>query len=92
MKIFLSRGVWGAAPRRYSDHHYLIGSYVYGIAHLPYIIFPNVTILSGFTDPTSFRAVFATYIVGFVILVPGYFWSIFMKDQRRKLKRRQMSN
>ncbi|MDQ0884291.1 cytochrome d ubiquinol oxidase subunit II [Peribacillus sp. V2I11] len=73
---------------------YLIGSYVYGIAHLPYIIYPNVTILSGFTDPTSFRAVFATYIVGFAILVPGfyYFWSIFMKDQRRKFKRRQMSN
>ncbi|MEK4536265.1 MULTISPECIES: cytochrome d ubiquinol oxidase subunit II [Peribacillus] len=73
---------------------YLVGSYVYGIAHLPYIIYPNVTILSGFTDPTSFRAVFATYIVGFAILVPGfyYFWSIFMKDQRRKFKRRQMTN
>ncbi|RRN71308.1 hypothetical protein EI200_11370 [Peribacillus simplex] len=44
---------------------YLIGSYVYRTAHLPYIIYPNVTILSGFTDPTSFRAVFATYFVGF---------------------------
>ena len=73
---------------------YLIGSYVYGIAHLPYIIYPNVMILSGFTDPTSFRAVFATYIGGFAILVLGfyYFWAIFMKDQRRKFKRRQMSN
>lgn len=73
---------------------YLIGSYVYGVAHLPYIIYPNVKIFDAFTDPTSFRAVFATYIVGFAILVPGfyYFWSIFMKDQRRKLKKRQMSN
>ncbi|MGE7604862.1 cytochrome d ubiquinol oxidase subunit II [Peribacillus sp. NPDC097675] len=73
---------------------YMIGSYVYGVAHLPYIIYPNVKIFEAFTDPNSFRAVFATYIVGFAILVPGfyYFWSIFMKDQRRKLKKRNMSN
>lgn len=70
---------------------YLIASYVYGKAHLPYIIYPNITITSGFTDPTSFRTIFITYIVGFAILVPGfyYFWSIFMKDQRKKLKRKQ---
>ncbi|WP_066073256.1 cytochrome d ubiquinol oxidase subunit II [Neobacillus soli] len=63
---------------------YLIASYVYGKAHLPYIIYPNVTIQSGFTDPNSFRAVFITYIVGFAILFPGfiYFWSLFMKDKR----------
>ena len=73
---------------------YMIGSYVYGVAHLPYIIYPNVRIMEAFTDPTSFRAVFATYIVGFAILVPGfyYFWSIFMKDQRRKFKKRNISN
>lgn len=68
---------------------YLIASYVYGKAHLPYIIYPEITINSGFTDPTSFRSVFVTYIVGFVILVPGfyYFWSIFMKDQRKQISR-----
>lgn len=63
---------------------YLIASYVYGKAHLPYIIYPNVTIESAFTDPNSFRAVFITYIVGFAILFPGfiYFWSLFMNDKR----------
>ena len=63
---------------------YLIASYVYGKAHLPYIVYPNVTIHSAFTDPNSFRAVFITYIVGFAILFPGfiYFWSIFMNDKR----------
>lgn len=72
---------------------YLIASYVYGKAHLPYMIYPNVTITSGFTDPTSFRAVFITYIVGFAILVPGfyYFWSIFMRDQRKKIKKKHIS-
>lgn len=63
---------------------YMTASYVYGRAHLPYIVFPEVTIHSGFTDPNSFRAVFITYIVGFAILFPGfvYFWSLFMNDKR----------
>ncbi|MGD6840912.1 cytochrome d ubiquinol oxidase subunit II [Bacillus infantis] len=63
---------------------YLAASFVYGKAHLPYMVYPEVTIESGFTDPNSFRAVFATYIAGFAILFPGfvYFWSLFMKDKR----------
>jgi cytochrome d ubiquinol oxidase subunit II len=63
---------------------YLVASYVYGKAHLPYIVYPEVTIQTGFTDPNSFRAVFIVYIVGFAILFPGfiYFWSLFMKDKR----------
>ncbi|MEN2766946.1 cytochrome d ubiquinol oxidase subunit II [Ornithinibacillus xuwenensis] len=63
---------------------YLVASYVYGKAHLPYILYPEITIHSAFTDPNSFRAVFTTYIVGFAILFPGffYFWTIFMKDKR----------
>lgn len=63
---------------------YLVASYVYGKAHLPYIVYPNVTIHSAFTDPNSFRVVFITYIVGFAILFPGffYFWSLFMQDKR----------
>lgn len=63
---------------------YLAASYVYGKAHLPYIVYPEVTIASAFTDPSSFRAIFATYIAGFLILFPGfiYFWSLFMNDKR----------
>jgi len=63
---------------------YLIASYVYGKAHLPYIVYPEITIHSAFTDPNSFRAIFITYIVGFAILFPGfiYFWSLFMNDKR----------
>ncbi|WP_046173479.1 cytochrome d ubiquinol oxidase subunit II [Domibacillus indicus] len=63
---------------------YLLAGYVYGKAHLPYIVYPDITIQSAFTDPNSFRAVFITYIVGFAILFPGffYFWSLFMNDKR----------
>jgi cytochrome bd ubiquinol oxidase subunit II len=69
---------------------YLIASFVYGRAHLPYMVYPNVTIESGFTDPNSFRAIFATYIAGFAILFPGfvYFWKMFMHDNRYLRKKR----
>lgn len=72
---------------------YLIASYVYGRAHLPYIVYPEVTIHSAFTDPNSFRAIFITYIFGFAILFPGfiYFWSLFMND-KRYLRQRKAAN
>ena len=63
---------------------YFIASYVYGKAHLPYIVYPDINIHDAFTDPNSFRALFITYIFGFAILFPGfvYFWSLFMNDKR----------
>jgi cytochrome bd ubiquinol oxidase subunit II len=63
---------------------YFLASYAYGKAHLPYMIYPDVTIQSGFTHPNTFRALFTSYIVGFAILFPGfiYFWRLFMKDKR----------
>lgn len=63
---------------------YFLASYAYGRAHLPYMIYPDVTIMSGFTEPATFRALFATYIVAFIILFPGFFffWKMFMKDKR----------
>lgn len=63
---------------------YLFASYAYGKAHLPYIVYPHVTIESGFTHPSTFRALFASYIVGFAILTPGFifFWRMFMKDKQ----------
>ncbi|PLT32478.1 cytochrome d ubiquinol oxidase subunit II [Bacillus sp. V5-8f] len=72
---------------------YLIASYVYGKAHLPYMVYPEMTIQSGFTDPNSFRAVFYTYIAGFVILFPGfvYFWRMFMND-KHYLQKKQSKN
>lgn len=68
---------------------YFLASYAYGRAHLPYVIFPNVTIESAFTHPNTFRALFFSYIVGFVILFPGfvYFWKLFMQD-RNYLKKK----
>lgn len=86
MRSFTDKGVRGM-PRLAvvaTILQYLVASYVYGKAHLPYIIYPEITIQEAFTDPNSFRAVFTTYIVGFLILFPGffYFWRLFMNDKQ----------
>ncbi|NBI28987.1 cytochrome d ubiquinol oxidase subunit II [Chengkuizengella marina] len=63
---------------------YFIAGYAYGKAHLPYIIYPDMTLRIGFTDPNTFRALFVVYIVGFIVLTPGFyvFWKMFLKDKR----------
>jgi cytochrome bd ubiquinol oxidase subunit II len=63
---------------------YLVAFIAYARAHAPYMVYPIITLKSGFTDPNSFHAVFVTYIVGFIILFPGFFlfWRMFMKDTK----------
>ena len=62
---------------------YLLASYAYGAARLPYIVYPHVTIESSFTHPDTFHALFICYLIGFAILIPGfiYFWRLFMQDE-----------
>ncbi|TYR82055.1 cytochrome d ubiquinol oxidase subunit II [Priestia megaterium] len=69
---------------------YFLASYVYGRGHLPYVVYPNVTIETGFTHPNAFRSLFFIYIVGFAILFPGffYFWRLFMKDNKNYVKKK----
>jgi cytochrome d ubiquinol oxidase subunit II len=63
---------------------YGIASYAYATAHMPYIVFPYMTITSGFTGEVTFRALFWVYVVGLAILLPGFylFWRLFLKDKR----------
>ncbi|WP_085524388.1 cytochrome d ubiquinol oxidase subunit II [Tuberibacillus sp. Marseille-P3662] len=63
---------------------YLFAGYAYGQAQYPYIIHPYITISEGFTDPATFRALSISYLIGFLILFPGFilFWRMFMSDRR----------
>lgn len=63
---------------------YMIASYAYAAAHMPYIVYPYMTITSGFTGETTFRSLFWVYVVGLAVLVPGFylFWRLFLKDKR----------
>ncbi|MFC7062880.1 cytochrome d ubiquinol oxidase subunit II [Halobacillus seohaensis] len=63
---------------------YAIAIYAYGSAHLPYLIYPDLTVADGFTNPTVFYHLLIVYAVGFSILIPAFilFWKLFLKDQR----------
>lgn len=58
--------------------------YAYGSAHLPYIVYPHLTVEEGFTNPTMFYQLLIAYIIGMAILIPAFvlFWRLFLKDKR----------
>ncbi|UOQ44493.1 cytochrome d ubiquinol oxidase subunit II [Halobacillus salinarum] len=58
--------------------------YAYGSAHLPYLVYPHLTVEEGFTNPTIFYQLLVVYGIGFAILIPGFilFWKLFLKDRR----------
>jgi cytochrome d ubiquinol oxidase subunit II len=63
---------------------YMIASYAYAAAHMPYIVYPTMTISDGFTNVNVFQALIWVYIFGLALLMPGFyiFWRLFLKDRR----------
>lgn len=63
---------------------YGLASVGYGLAHLPYIVYPDLTIYEAFTATETFYSLMIMYIVGLAILTPGFyvFWRLFLKDKR----------
>ncbi|MCA0972470.1 cytochrome d ubiquinol oxidase subunit II [Halobacillus litoralis] len=62
---------------------YGLAIYAYGSAHLPYLVYPDLTVEEGFTN-ANFYMMLIVYAVGFGILIPGFilFWKLFLKDRR----------
>lgn len=63
---------------------YGLASFAYGSAHMPYIVYPYLTVEGGFTNSAMFQSLLIGYAVGSAILVPVFvwFWRLFMKDKR----------
>lgn len=63
---------------------YALASIGYGSAHMPYIVYPHLTVAEGFTNPSMFNSLLIGYSVGTIILIPLFywFWRLFMKDKR----------
>ncbi|MFC4075855.1 cytochrome d ubiquinol oxidase subunit II [Salinithrix halophila] len=63
---------------------FVLASYAYGVSHLPYMIYPALTLQEGITNPSIFRSLLISYAIGLAILVPGFylFWRLFLKDKR----------
>lgn len=63
---------------------YVFASIGYGLAHLPYMIQPHLTVEQGFTNSVTFHALLVAYAIGILILGPAFylFWKLFLKDRR----------
>jgi cytochrome d ubiquinol oxidase subunit II len=63
---------------------YFLASIGYGIAHLPYILHPHLTIGQAITNDAAFRSLLVSYAIGVAILAPGFylFWRLFLKDKK----------
>ncbi|GGE73180.1 cytochrome d ubiquinol oxidase subunit II [Priestia taiwanensis] len=62
---------------------YGIASFAYGSAHLPYIVYPIMTVTDGFTTVETFRTLLIVYAAGVAVLLPGFliFWNVFLKNR-----------
>lgn len=58
--------------------------YAYGASHLPYMVYPHLSINEAFTNPSMFYALLLASFIGLTILVPAFvlFWKLFLKDKR----------
>lgn len=63
---------------------FALASYAYGKAHMPYIVFPFLTVEEGITNHSMFVSLLWGYGVGTVILLPVFvlFWWLFLRDKR----------
>jgi cytochrome bd ubiquinol oxidase subunit II len=63
---------------------YALATFAYGAAHLPYIVYPYLTVDQAFTQINTFYSLLKVFTIGLAILLPGFVihWRLFMKDKR----------
>ncbi len=62
---------------------YLLAMFAYGRAHMPYLVYPIVTVYNSFTNVQMFRAALVVLVIGIAILFPGFiwFWRLFLENR-----------
>jgi cytochrome bd ubiquinol oxidase subunit II len=60
---------------------YVLAVGAYGWSHLPYLMYPYLTLSNGFTTEPMFRALFVSLCVGLVVLIPAIwlFYRMFLQ-------------
>jgi cytochrome bd ubiquinol oxidase subunit II len=63
---------------------YGLATFAYGSAHLPYIVYPHLTVHEAFTNIDTFYSLLKVFAAGVAVLFPGFliFWRFFLKDKR----------
>lgn len=63
---------------------YLLAVGAYGWSHLPYLMYPYLTLTNGFTSEPMFHALFVALCAGFVVMIPSAWLFYRMFFQGRK--------
>jgi len=63
---------------------YTLASIGYGAAHMPYLIYPHLTVEEAVTNPLMFRSLLIGYTISTLVLLPVFvwFWRLFLVDKR----------
>ena len=83
--LFLWReGRWIRVAIIFIFLQYAFATFAYGIAHLPYIVYPYLTVGEAFTNINTFYSLLKILGAGIALLLPGFliFWRFFLKDKR----------
>ncbi|MCT2534701.1 cytochrome d ubiquinol oxidase subunit II [Aquibacillus koreensis] len=61
-----------------------LASFAYGWSHMPYIVYPKLTLYDALTNNQMFYSLLWGYGIGMAIIVPLFywFWRLFLKDKR----------
>lgn len=62
---------------------YAVAMVGYGKAHLPYLLYPSLTVQNSFTTSAMFRTLLIILIIGIAVLFPGFvwFWRLFLDNK-----------
>ncbi|OFW75006.1 MAG: hypothetical protein A2201_07115 [Alicyclobacillus sp. RIFOXYA1_FULL_53_8] len=62
---------------------YALAMIGYGRAHMPYLLYPYLTVQDSFTTSSMFRSLLVVLILGIAILFPGFvwFWRLFLENK-----------
>ncbi|MCY0889287.1 MAG: cytochrome d ubiquinol oxidase subunit II [Alicyclobacillaceae bacterium] len=66
-RLIRAAAVWSVAQ-------YFLATIGYGRAHLPYFLYPTLTVDASFTNSEMFRSVMIVLLIGLAILFPGFLW------------------
>lgn len=62
---------------------YGLAIFAYGAAHMPYMVYPTITVDEGVTNHSMFQQLLIGYTICTIILVPVFiwFWRLFVRDK-----------
>jgi cytochrome d ubiquinol oxidase subunit II len=85
--LWWKRGARSGVPRGavvFTGLELALADVGYGIAHAPYLLYPQLATVAGFSNEAMFASLVWVVVIGLCVLVPGFvwLWRLFVLDPR----------